>query len=262
MQSSRFPAWRLPILVGLLLAMGQGVAPSVAWADEPDDLDMGFPTTLTDPVVEEPGSVELQTAAQYDRRHRHDTFLLTPQIQVGAARNLQLTLGVPYTVGSGQDANQGDLDLSALYRLNEETRLLPSFGLQLDATSPIGPGDRSTEVQLTGIAMRTVDPQGRKRVHLNLTWMHRFDPDMTERAERYRAVVGYSQLLAQDWALVLDALHQSEERHEHDSNILEAGLRYRVNDDVVVGLGGGRGFGHDATHARVLLSLQITLHDG
>jgi len=241
------------------LAILLGLASPPAWATDPQDLDLFLPNTLEDAFAGEPDGYEAQFAARYDRRRGHDEIRLRPILQSTPLDGLQLNLTLPYTVGSGPQANQGDLGAGIFYNLNREGPWLPAFALAIDASTPVGPGDRATELQLTGVATRSLDPRGVNRVHLNLTWTRRFAPSLDERTIGYRAAVGYSRLLNENAVLIVDLLRQRQEIGAHDSHIVEVGTRLRLSPGVTIGLGVGAGIGRDSPRFRALASLEFDL---
>ena len=251
MNRSHYLSWTL---VALLFS-----AAPVARAGEPDELDIFLPTTLEDAFTGEPKEGEVQGGLRFDRRRGHDDLQIFPQFQASPTAGLLLNVSFPYTVGSGDRANQGQVSAGALYNFNRETRWLPAFALAVDASTPIGPGDRATQLQLTGVMTRTVDPDGNKRLHLNAAWITRFAPSAEERHNQYRVVLGYSQLLDRDTAVILDYVRERQEYGERDANIVELGFRRRLGERVTVGFGGGAGIGRDSPRYRALLSLEVEL---
>ena len=244
-------------LSGLVVAALLG--PAAAGAADIADLDVNLPTNLDDAFADEPGSIELQGSVQYDRRNGRDTVRLLPRLQLGIADRLQVSAALPYNVGSGRDRNQGDAGVGALYNLNRETAWLPAFALAGDVSTPIGPGDRGPETVLTFIATKTIDPAASRRLHLNAAWLRNLDPGGDERRNRYRVVLGYSQLVASDLAVVLDYVREGQGRGEGAANVFEAGLHYQAGERVRLGIGAGVGVGRDSPRLRALLSVQVEL---
>ena len=253
-------ACALPDFRRLLLAsLGLIAAAGAASATDPDDLDIFLPTTLEDAFTGDPKAGEAQVGLRFDRRRGHDELQIFPQFQASPTNGLLLNLSLPYVVGSGDRANQGEISAGALYNFNRETRWLPAFAVAVDASTPIGPGDRGTQLQLTGVASRTIDPAGNKRLHLNASWITRFAPSQDERHNRYRVVAGYSQLLDRDTAIIVDYVRERQEFGERDANIVEVGFRHRLGERVTIGLGGGAGLGRDSPKYRLLFSLEMDL---
>jgi len=242
----------LGAVVGLLAA-------NLAHAGDVDDLDIFLPTTLEDAFTGEPKEAAAQAGLRFDRRRGHDDLQIFPQFQISPSAGLLLNFSSPYVVGSGERANQGEVSAGALYNFNRETRELPAFALAVDAGTPIGPGDRGTQLQLTGVATRTLDPSAHRRLHLNASWSTRFAPAADERHNRYRFLAGYSQLLDRHTALILDFVREQQERRERDSNVIEIGFRHRLGERVTSGFGAGIGIGKDSPRARVLFSLEVEL---
>lgn len=241
------------------LTAGFLVMTSAAWAVEPDDLDIFLPTTLEDAFAGQAKEGELQGGLRFDRRRGKDDLQIFPQFQVSPVDGMLLNLSLPYVVGAGDRANQGQVSAGAFYNINRETRWLPAFALGIDASTPLGPGDRATQLQVRGIATRTIDTAGHKRLHLNAAWITRFAPSAEERHNQYRVVVGYSQLLSPDTALILDYVRERQEFGERDANIVEVGFRHRLSERITMGFGGGAGIGRDSPRYRALFSLEVDL---
>jgi len=228
-----------------------------AGAAELSNLDAGLPTAIDDAFAVTPGRLELQGAARYDRIHGRDAVQLLPRVQLGVIEGLQVNLALPYTVGSGRRYDPGSAGGGLLYNLNRERDWLPAFALAVDYSAPIGPERRSAEVGLTGIATKTITPAVDRRLNLNVAWLRALNPDEEERRDRYRVIVGYSQLVAPNIVAVLDYSRESQERRERDANIVEAGLRYQFTDAVTLGAGAGFGVGRDSPRFRAIASIQV-----
>jgi hypothetical protein len=251
--------WRKAVLTGAML-----LSIDSAGAGEVEDLDVNMPNTLDDAFVDRKGSVDLLTAARYDRWRRDGaTVRFFPRLQWVPVERLQLSLDVPYAVGSGSRANEGDANLGGLYQINREGRWLPAFALSAEASTPVGPGGRSWGTRLGVIASRTVDPgPAQRRLHVNASWLHRFEPGVEERPDRYRITLGYSQRVAERTVLVANALRESQERNQRDATILEVGLRHLVTEGVILGGAVGTGIGRDSPRFSAILSLQFALAGG
>lgn len=243
----------------LLAAVLLGATIPRARATDPQDLDLFLPNTLQDAFAGEPDGAEAQFSARYDRRRGKDEIRLRPIFQVTPSDGLQLNLALPYTVGTGSSANQGDAGAGVFTNLNREGPWLPAFAVALDVSAPVGPGDRATELQLTGVATRSLDPRGVNRLHLNATWSRRFAPSADERTIGYRAAAGYSRVLNPETVLILDYLRQRGDLGERDRNIVEVGARRRLSRGVTIGFGAGAGIGRDSPRFRALLSVEIDL---
>lgn len=234
------------------------LGPPAAAADL-SNLDINLPNTLDDAFAIERGGFELQGAMLYDRRHGRDTVRLLPRLLLGVAEGLQASVFLPYVAGNGRELNRADAGASLLYNLNREAAWLPALAVVGEVSAPVGPGDRGAETGLTFIATKTIDPAAVRRLHLNAAWLRNLGPNEEERRDGYRAVVGYSQLVASNVVVVLDYLRYSQERRERAANVFEAGLRWQVAEHVVLGAGFGFGVGRDSPRFRALFSVQIAL---
>jgi len=214
---------RHPFIVLLAVISGSGSA----GAAELSNLDSGLPNTLDDAFALRPGRIELQGSARYDRlRGGKDAVRLLPRVQVGIVDGLQADISLPYTTGSGRQADPTDPVAGILYNLNRERGWLPALAVSADYTRTVGSGRRSAETGLTAIATKTITPSVDRRVHLNLSWLRALNPNEDERRDRYRVLVGYSQLVAPNLVAVADYLREKQGVRERDANIMEAGLRY------------------------------------
>jgi hypothetical protein len=257
------PNCRLSTAALILASVFSIIIVPAAKGEEVGDLDINMPNTLDDAFVGDRGSAELQGAARYDHGRRGDTVRFFPRLQYVPLEGLQLSVGLPYSIGSGPDANQGEVNLDALYNLNRETRWLPAFAVSTEVNAPVGPGGHGWDLQLWGIASKTVDSgPAQRRLHLNLVWMHHFDPTGDERQDRYRVTLGYSQLLEQRTALVANILRQTQERGERPATIIEAGLRHQISQNVTLGGALGTGIGRDSPRFRAIVSVQFSLGGG
>jgi hypothetical protein len=253
------------LAAALLLAAGAtGAVARGEGLEELNNLDINMPNTLDDAFAAERGSVTLLGAARYDNRRGHDnTVRLFPRLLVGVAEGLQATVQVPYTVGFGPGDDHGVVSFGALYNFNRETAWLPAFAVSVEGGPAVGPGAHGGELRLFGIASKTVDPQAFRRLHLNVAWFRTFDPGEEERRDRYRAALGYSQLLTPRAVLIANYLRETlEERGERAANILEAGVRYQVSPGVVLGGALGAGIGRDSPRFRAIASVQFALSGG
>lgn len=252
------------VLAAALLAAGAtGAAEQDHEVQELNNLDINIPNTLEDAFAAERGSVTLLGAARYDRRHGHDTVRFFPRLLIGVAEGLQATIQVPYSVGSGPEADKGVAAFGALYNFNRETAWLPAFAAAVEAGPAIGHDAHGGEMRLFGIASKTIDPRAFRRLHLNAAWFRTFDPGEEERRDRYRVAIGYSQLLLPRTVLVADFLRESlEERGERASNVLEAGFRHMVVPGLILGGALGAGIGRDSPRFRAVFSVQYALSGG
>lgn len=182
-----------------------------------------------------------------------------PRLQIGVAPGLEAGVSLPYTAGSGRDANRGGAGVDLLYNPNREGRWLPAFALAPDAAAPVGAGRRGVEAGVAAIATETIDPAAERRLHLDPGWLRRFRPDRDERRGGYRLAVGYSQRVSSDPVVILDYVRQRRDRGERDANIFEAGLHHRLPDAVTLGAAVGAGVGRDSPRLRAVVGVRIDL---
>ncbi|MBB3267162.1 hypothetical protein FHW79_004814 [Azospirillum sp. OGB3] len=249
-------------LAGLTLAAGLLTAVGTARAqdDERMALSSELPVTVEDAAAIEKGSVDVKVRAFFDRLKGdggRNRLTFDPELQVGVADGLALKANPGYRVGNADDAQQGDVKLSAEYNI-----LAPSqgrLGLSVEplVSIPYGSGSKTTEAGITG---RLTQPLGTAasapRLHANLSWRHRFDPEPGERDNRFIMAAGMNAPVGPATAVAFDVVReQSPERGKAD-NFVEAGVRHLVGEDLAVGAGIGVGFGPDSPRYRLLLGVQ------
>lgn len=250
------PTRRPPAPWALLAACLGLLLPAVpARAAEPAQPGTFQPLTVEDASPIERGQAEAALAFRWDHvEEGDDLFEARPRLKLGALPGLELELAAPYRFG---DEGEGDLRASAQYALTRGGGALPALGVEMGVTRTYG-SRRDTEAELKALATQPLTRQGGSgpSLHLNLSWLRLFDAGPAERGDRYAAVVGYSQPVGQDTALVLDLAREQERGEGRETNIAEAGLRRRLPGDLVLSAGAGLGLDADSPDFRMVVGLQ------
>lgn len=263
---------RTPVtLAGLMSALlpAFSLLPSLAQAADHLNLEEGLPTKIEDAYPIKQGAIEVQGIAGYDRASPkkpgdgRDRFELTPQVEYGIARNMQLSLSAPYRFGNASDAKQGDFRLNALYNFNTEERVLPAFAVAVGIDKPYGLNSGGTETVVKGILTKSIGPLGDsyipRRVHLNAAWYHNWNPLSEERSNRYLVGAAYNQPINNDWAMVADVYREQKRERNTAENLAELGVRHQLTPLSVLSVGVGAGLNSDAPKWRVVFGFQHTL---
>ncbi|WP_448206059.1 hypothetical protein [Azospirillum sp. sgz302134] len=250
-------------------ASGAGVAAMLAAVafcaearadDEHMTLSTEIPVTVEDAAAIEKGNVDVRLRGFYDRVKENggrNRLTFDPEIEVGVADGLSLKANPSYRVGNADDAQRGDVRLSAEYNILAPKDGRPGFTVEPLVSIPYGSGDTATEA---GITARMTQPLGTSstapRLHVNLGWRHLFDPTSDQRDNRFLAVAGVNVAVAPTTAIVVDVLREQLQERGKADNFVEAGLRHMVAEKTALGVGVGVGFGPDSPRYRVLFGLQ------
>jgi hypothetical protein len=153
----------------------------------------------------------------------------------------------------GDRPKSGDLHLSGLYNLNQETLSLPAFGIKMGLGVPTGVDARGYAVEVKGIVTKSVE---RLSLHLNAGYEFLTDTRGHERDGRYELALGFSYPVGAPRftraTLVGDVFaEQAGHRGESTTVGTEVGLRFQLTPRRVWDIGVGTEFAGPADRARV-----------
>ena len=245
-----------------LLTAAVAFAPIMAHAD-PQGLSVNVPVQVEDAFPVAFGYLELQGTDRFTRdphaRSGSDLLALSPTLKLGALPGLQVDLGSSYNFGNQGSANSAAA-LDALYNLNNQSTYVPALAMHAYYETPYGAGHKSVRYTLRGIATKWLGPTDRSpRLHLNLTWYHLTQPSRDQRDDQLEMVLGYSQLVSRDTALVLDVVHGAKPERGANQTIVDVGLRHEISEGWAASLGAGAGIGQQSPAFRVFFALQREL---
>lgn len=231
------------------------------------NLEEGIPIRIEDAYPTSRNAIELQGYVRYERvrndEGRHDRFELAPRIDIGAARNLQVSIGSPYRLGDAPETSQGDASVEALYNFNSEGLAVPAMSLAAGVERPYGAQSGGTETTFKFLATKSLGAFGEsyvpRRVNFNLAWMHNWNPLDEERRDRYLVGVGYHQPVANDWVVAADIYREQSRMKDGAMNVAEIGLRYQLSPVTVLAVAVGAARGDDAPRGLVTFGFQHTL---
>jgi hypothetical protein len=213
------------------------------------DLGAGFPTQIIDTVTTPEGKVELGVNAGYtnaDANHFYSTLL---QVNYGIMPNLQSYVSLPLIVGEGEvehgqafgtlNANF-DSNWEMLYRINDETDTMPSFGIEGIAKAPTAAEDTGWNGTGSLVVTKTF---GQFRAHLNAGYTT-IGNDFGGNHYQDSYKLGSDYAVADNMLVIVDAFsNRSLISGDHRTNGVEAGMRYGLSDVDVISFGVGTGFG-------------------
>ncbi|WP_329662963.1 hypothetical protein [Geminicoccus sp.] len=124
---------------------------------------------------------------------------------------------------------------------------------------PFDQDDERVETELKFIATKSLGGFVPRRLHLNVSWVHAYDAEDDERADWYRAALGYSQPISSNLLFVGDIAREQNLEEGDDTNFVEAGLRYQLTPLAAITAGGGIGVGDGSPDARITVGFQYAL---
>ncbi len=235
-------------------------AGSRAEAADPQSLSSYVPVQVEDALPVRLGTVELQT----DDRFTQDTtnakgsglFNVEPVIKLGALPGLQLDVSTPYAFGDQSGHNLGSAGADALYQFNQNELYIPSFAVHAYYASPFGAGHKTAEYTLRGIATKYLGGQAAPRIDVQFSWYHYTQPSDTARRDQLEFGIATSMLVSRDAALVIDFVRGAKTDKGADQNLVDAGIKFQLDDTLAVTFGGGVGIAEKSPEFRVLVGLQ------
>ena len=241
-------------LGGSLLAWAAGTATAV----EPERLSSFQPLTIQDAFPTRLGQVELEAAFRWDRtREDNGSFEPRPRIKLGALPGLQLSVGGPVPPRGREQRQPGRRGgRCAVPALRRARRLLPALHRGRAALFPMAARGHGDE---PGAACdQAADQRGTAgpALHLNVAWRHMIDGSPTEGENRYIAAAGYSHPVSRSATLLANFVCEEERQRGRETNLIEAGVRQRVAENLVLSAGIGFGIGDELPSARIIVGIQ------
>ncbi|MBE7159085.1 MAG: hypothetical protein INR62_11760, partial [Rhodospirillales bacterium] len=179
-----------------------------------------------------------------------------PQVKWGIAKGCDVRASSAFIGGGGDRAGSGNLRLGGTYQFLKRDPW-PVLSLQEFVELPTGLHsaglDTTTNLLLTQ-PLGQVKPY--RRLHLNATWIHNASPGPTERENRYRLVLGYSQQIFKDTVLVADFVIEQQFAMGENTRLLETGILQKFGKALEVTFGAGAGLGEDSPVVRLGLGVR------
>jgi len=219
------------------------------------NLDEGRPLRLDDAYAISTGEIAVEAGAGFRLiRHGADQGVFPVEVLYGAVPNFQIGVGTtlftnPHEVDDRPKS--GDLHLSALYNLNQETLTLPAFGIKLGLGVPTGIDARGWVVEVKGIVTKSIE---RVSLHLNAGYEFITNTRDEERDGRYELALGFSYPLGAPQftraTLVGDVFaEQAGHRGESTTVGTEVGVRFQLTPRLVWDIGVGTEFAGPASRS-------------
>ena len=243
-------------LIAALTVVPLAVAPAAALDHK--NLDEHRPLRLEDAYAIAHGelAVEIGGGFRLARRGR-DQGVFPIELLYGALANVQLGVGTtvftdPHEVHDRPKS--GDLHLSGLYNLNQETLEVPAFAAKLGVDLPTGVDAKGVGVDVKGIVTKSIE---RLSLHLNAGYALFTDTQRGERDGRYELALGFSYPVGAPHftraTLVGDVFAEQAARRGESTTVgVELGLRFQLTSRVVWDVGVGTEFAGPADRSRLL----------
>jgi hypothetical protein len=239
-------------------------APANGFAIDHGNLDEGRPLRLDDAYAIATDERALETGAGFSLLRRgSDRGFFPIEVLYGALPNLQIGLGTtlsthPHDIDD--PVKSGDLRLSALYNFNQETLVMPAFGVKLDVNLPTGVDAKGVALGLKGIVTKSIE---RLSLHFNAGYQVLTDARREERDGRYELVLGASYPLGAPRytraTIVADVFTEQSADHG-EANIVgaELGFRYQVTRTIVWDAGVGTEFAGPAERSPFMVTTGVS----
>ena len=236
------------------------VAAGPALAD-PQGLSTFVPVQAQDALAVRPGVLELQGTGVYTRDTHNskgpDLLNLSPTLKLGPLKGMQIDISTPYAVGNQSGANQGSTGFDVFYNFNDPTPRFPALAVQAGYQTPYGAGHHTDQWFVRGLATQWLGSNDKApRLHLNFNYTHVNTPSATSRKDVMEILGAFSMLLTDKTALVLDVVHGAKSTKRENETVVDAGLRWEINDEWSVGGGIGAGIGQQSPQFRVIFAIQ------
>jgi hypothetical protein len=246
------------------LALLMVTAPA-AYAIDHKNLDEGRPLRLDDAYAIASGELAVEVGAGFAlERRAPDRGVFPVEVLYGALPNLQLGLGTTLLTDpreAHEQTKSGDLRVSGLYNVNQETLTLPAFGLKVELNLPTGVDSAGVDVEVKGIVTRSID---RLSLHLNAGYAFLGGTTGEEQDGRYGVTLGASYPVGAPQytrtTLVGDLFTEQGDRRG-GSNVFgaELGFRHQLTQRVVVDAGIGSELAGPADRSSLFVTTGVSV---
>jgi hypothetical protein len=246
------------------LVAGAALTPISALAIDHKNLDEGRPLRLEDAYAISTGEIALEAGAGFTLRRRGtDRGFFPVEMLYGALPNFQIGVGTTLSTDPreiDEPTKSGDLRLGGLYNLNQETLVMPAFGVKVEVGLPTGVESTGVDVEVKGIVAKSFE---RLSLHFNAAYLFLTDAGRGERDGRYELVLGASYPVGAPKStratLVADIFTEQATRRG-ESNVVgtEIGLRYQLTPSIVWDVGIGTEFAGPSSRSQFFFATGLS----
>jgi hypothetical protein len=232
----------------------------VAYGLDHKNLDEGRPIRVEDSYAIAHGEIAVEGGLGYNKENQgSDRGVFPLQILYGAFPNSHLEIGTTLQTnprGLTGNAKSGDLELSGLYNLNQETLNLPAFGIKATVTLPTGIDSSGTDVEIKGLVTKSFS-----RLSLYLNASHVFVSGAGSQAgdDLHKLLLGASYPIGAPRFTRLTLVTDVFTELAHDLVGAELGFRHQFTQRIVLDAGAGTEFSGPADRASFLLRLGASI---
>jgi hypothetical protein len=221
------------------------------------DLQENLPVRVTDALASSGPQIQARLLTTRERTAGTEAEF-EPQIQWGFASRWHVQLsGVMIASSREQNTNSGDLELLLFHQINKPRGNLPILAASAAVDTPTGIDSAGLDTRLRGIITQNIGSSGAQhRVHANVEWLHNAGRRDDERANAWLGTAGYSRLLGRNSVLIIDAARLQQRAVNETINLLEAGVRGRVRQKIVISGGFGVGLGPHSPSVQFTIGIE------
>jgi hypothetical protein len=216
------------------------------------------PTELQPASPMKPGVFELEGKLKYDSDDGDYELETETSLEYSFTRRFALRLLVPADFPEHEDNDIGDVEVRGKYVLNPDAVVAPLFVVTAAANLPTGDESSGVDWDLRlRVSKRIGNFDFQPKLHANLVWKYNNDYHHDQRLWRYRAVLGYSQLIGKNTTLYTDVFREELKHEGKHANMFEVGFKHKLGKATTLALGAGAGFGSDSPDWRSVLGIQF-----
>lgn len=214
------------------------------------------PVTLEPATELEPRSLELSEQAIYAQHDADDEFSLRTELEYAFSPRLALRLALPATWSDDEDS-VGDLSARLQLVLNPEATYWPIAAVSAELMAPTGEDSDELGGELGLRLSKPFGANGQHALHLNIAGGHFTRSGDEVRDLYYRLVAGYTFAATESTTLYADLVRRQLRLYGENENLLEVGLRQRLNETAALTFGLGAGLGDESPDWTVNAGLEL-----
>jgi outer membrane putative beta-barrel porin/alpha-amylase len=250
----------------LFVMLSGAVTP--AFATDHFNLESGIPTTIEDIEPLDRGSAEFQVFGRFEHMGGRKNFVeAEPRLAFGIFDKTQLEIATPLLLGEGASNGNGDIDVSVLRKLRDDSRedSWPGFALEADLRLPTGIEQQGfknrIDAGLTALMKKDIGPHS-FHVNAGFDWSGDESDQETLRRRVWSAAIGHHTSLTDQLVLVSDMVwRQADDRDAQDIWLVETGVRAQLGREMIgaIGIGAGLNRGPETPVVTLTAGIQIGL---
>lgn len=265
-QTGKIAGMSICMQATVFILMGTAVSP--VFATDHFNLESGIPTTIEDIEPIDRGNAEFQAFGRFEHmRGGKNIIEAEPRLAFGIFDKTQLEIATPLLLGEGAANGNGDLQVSVLRKLRDDSREgpWPGFAIEADLRLPTGIEKQGfknrADAGLTALMKKEI---GTQSVHLNAGFEWSGDKSVGEtlRSVVWSAAIGHHTPLTEQLVLVSDLVwRQSDDKDAQDIWLLETGVRAQLAPELIgaIGIGAGLNRGPETPVVTLAVGIQIGL---